>query len=276
MYERTSDFHRVSVTDNNGVRLLKFERNQQSSMRIDDPYETDIEYVAYFHLTLALKPDARRVLVIGLGGGSLVKRMWRDYPELTIDAVEIDPEVAEVAHELFEVPRDEPRVHVHVGDGRDYLQGSDTTYDIIVVDAFDDDHIPAHLLTEEFMRELRDHLAEDGAIAYNVIGSVHGDHSKAFRSLHRTASNVWRRIWVFPVGLQASGPILLAFGCNIVMLATDADVDADELLRRIGQRVDGRVTVASFAGLGKDLYQGAIRTGDVPILTDPPKGRRRS
>jgi spermidine synthase len=273
MYEHTSPFHRLQVTDNNGVRLLKFERNQQSSMRLDDPFESDIEYIDYFHLALAVHPSATRTLVIGLGGGSVVKRMWRDYPQMHLDAVEIDPDVAEVAHELFEVPHDE-RIRVLVGDGREVLRASDEVYDLIVVDAFDDDRIPPHLLTEEFLRELRDHLSEGGVVAYNVIGSIHGDHSKPFRSFHRTLSNVWRNVWMFPVGLSANGPIMLAFGGNIVLLASDSEVSVEELLLRIEQRVDGRVTVKGFPGFGEDLYKGQIRSGDVPLLTDPQKRRR--
>ncbi|MDR3686548.1 MAG: fused MFS/spermidine synthase [Coriobacteriia bacterium] len=270
MYEHISPFHRLAVTDNNGVRLLKFERNQQSSMRLDDPFDTDIEYVAYFHIALAIQPAATRVLVLGLGGGTVVKRMWRDYPEMRIDAVEID---AEVAFELFELPRDE-RIAVFVGDGREYVRTTIETYDIIIVDAFDDDHVPPHLLTEEFLRELRDRLAEKGVVAFNLIGSVHGEHSKPFRSFHRTISNVWRNVWMFPVGLWANGPIQLAYGCNIVLFASDVELSAEELLVRIAKRVDGRVSVKSFALLGKDLYQGQIRSGDVGLLLDPPSRRR--
>jgi len=273
MYEHTSPFHRIKVTDNNGVRLLKFERNQQSSMRLDDPFESDIEYVAYFHLALAVQPKATRVLAIGLGGGSVVKRMWRDYPEMRIDAVEVDPEVVDVAYELFNLPRDE-RIRVIVGDGREVLRCSNDTYDVVIVDAFDDDRIPPHLLTEQFLYEVRDHLSPDGVVVYNVIGSVHGDHSKPFRSFYRTLANVWGNVWLFPVGLWANGPIMLAFGGNIIVLASDIELSVGELLTRIANRVNGRVTVKPFGLLGKDLYQGQIRSGDVPILSDPPKRKR--
>lgn len=273
MYEFSSPFHEIKVADNNGTRLLKFERNQQSSMRLDDPFESDIEYVAYFHLALAIQPAAKRALVIGLGGGSVVKRMWRDYPQMRLDAVEIDSEVVAVAYELFELPRDE-RIRVVVGDGREFMRDVAETYDIVIVDAFDDDHVPPHLLTEEFLREVRDHLAEDGVVAVNLIGSVHGDHSKPFRSFYRTVSNVWRNVWLFSVGLWANGPIQLASGCNIVLFASDAELTVEELLLRIAKRVDGRVSVKGFGGFGKDLYQGEIRSGDVPLLTDPPTRKR--
>jgi len=269
--EIDSPYHRLRVTDNDGVRLLKFEHNQQSSMHLDDPYQTDIEYVGYLHLTIAAAPWATRVLVIGLGGGSLVKRMWRDYPWMRIDAVEIDPEVVIVARELFALP-DDDRVRVFTEDGRTFVSTSVDSYDIIVVDAFDDDHVPRQLLTEEFMRDCRDLLTPNGVIAYNVIGALYGPHSKSFRSLYRTVANVWRRIWIFPLGISDDQADKTR---NIVMLASSADLSDDDLLARIGDRLGGIVTVPAFERFGEDLYRGPIRTGDVPILSEPPRCTRR-
>jgi len=241
-------------------------------MRIDDPYETDILYVGYLHLTMAVKPDAARMLAIGLGGGSLVKRMWRDYPWLHIDAVELDPTVVEIAHAFFALPED-PRIRVIVGDGRAVLATSSETYDIIVIDAFDDDRVPRPLVTEEFMRLCRDHLSPDGVIAYNVFGSVYGPHSRHFRGMHRTASNVWRNIWTFPVDIATDARDQTR---NIVMLASDAALTVDELQDRIADRVGGLVTVPGFERFAEDLYLGKIRTGDVPLMLDeqPPSRKR--
>jgi spermidine synthase len=270
MYEHTSAYHRFQIVENAAWRTLVFERNQQSSMALDDPFETDIEYVEYFHLAMAVKPDAVRTLVIGLGGGTVVKRMWRDYPKMRIDAVEIDEEIVEVAHELFALPVDE-RIRIIVGDGRVFVQSSLDTYDIAIVDAFDDDRIPRHLTTEEFMRELRDRLTPDGVAVWNVIGSLAGQNSKSFRSLYRTVSNVWRSVWVFPVGYSddPSGA-----GNNIIVLATDAELTAEELLERIASRVDGLVTVRAFHLFGEDLYRGSIRRGDVPLIVDEPGAKK--
>ena len=71
--------------------------------------------------------------------------------------------------------------------------------DILIVDAFDDDHVPIPLRTEEFLRTARDRLEDGGVIAYNVIGAISGDRSKAFRSLYRMLRNAWREVWVFNV-----------------------------------------------------------------------------
>lgn len=240
-------------------------------MRLDDPYATDIEYVAFLHLTLAVVPQPTRALVIGLGGGTFVKQLWRDHPQLHIDAVEIDAEVAAIAREFFALP-DDPRIAVHVGDGRTFLESSGDTYDIIVVDAYDDDHIPRPLTTEEFMRLAYAHLAPGGVVAYNVIGTVAGAQSKHLRSLHRTASNVWHSIWLFRVDAAVPGEQCPE---NVILLASDAELGDDALLERIADRVGGAVSVPGFECFGERLYRGPLRTGDVPIITDPRTRRRR-
>ncbi|MDZ4178141.1 MAG: fused MFS/spermidine synthase [Coriobacteriia bacterium] len=265
-YSHTSTHHRLHVADNNGVRTLRFERNQQSSMRLDDTFATDIEYVGYLHLTRAVVPDPARALVIGLGGGMFVKQLWRDHPALIIDAVELDSEVVAIAREFFALP-DDPRINVHVGDGREWLEASGASYDIIVVDAYDDDRIPVALTTEGFMHSAVTHLNPGGVIAYNIIGAISGSKSKPLRSLYRTAANVWRTVWLFTVdAIDPGGPRPE----NVVLLASDASLPDEELCARIADRVGGRVSVPDFERFGEHLYRGPIRTGDVPILTDPP------
>lgn len=271
-YSHTSAFHTMHVYEHAGARILQFERNRQSSMLLDDPYETDIEYVAYLHLTLAVTPHATRTLVIGLGGGSLVKRMWRDYPWMSIDAVELDAEVVEVARAFFELPEDDDRLRVIVGDGRAHLERTAQTYDIVVIDAFDDDHIPRPLTTDEFLRTVRGRLSADGVVAYNVIGALSGPTSRSLRALYRTMANVWRRVWLFTVNALEPGGIQPE---NVVILASDAPLSDEELLARIASRADGRVGVPGFETFGRDLHTAPVRLGDVPILTDPP-GRRRT
>ena len=68
-------------------------------------------YTDYLDLGLAHRPAARDVLFIGLGGGSAPKRMWRDFPRLRLQAVELDPDVVAAAYRWFELPRD-PRLAV--------------------------------------------------------------------------------------------------------------------------------------------------------------------
>jgi spermidine synthase len=265
VHRKDTQYHRLLVIDEEEERILKFDRSRQSSMYLDDPFETSFDYPNYLHLTLALKPDARRVLIVGLGGGSLVKRMWRDYPQMEIDVVEIDPEVVDVAETYFAMPEDE-RIRIEVEDGRRFLQQTEKTYDIIVMDAYYADALPAHLTTVELFREAKARLAPGGVLAYNIIGSVENDKSKLFRSMYRTADTVWDRLWVFPIGIGTDG--LHGVNRNIIVMASDARLTRQELLGRIENRVGGRVTVPGFEQFGADLYEEPVKIGDVPLLTD--------
>ncbi len=234
-------------------------------MYLDAPFETDFDYPAYLHLTIAVKPDATRACMIGLGGGTVAKRMWRDYPQMTIDAVEIDPRVADIARTSFALP-DDDRLRVHISEGRAFLEESRHTYDIVIVDAFDDEHVPAQLATEEFHRVVLGRLAGDGVLAYNMHGSVTGDHSRPFRRLYRTLRGSFAHVWPFIVGLsRGGGP---ASHSEIILLATNAPLTAGELRARIASRVDGRVSVAEFHEFGRDLYEGPVRGGDVAPYLD--------
>jgi spermidine synthase len=250
VFRVTSHYNDIVVTERGFIRTLSFGGHRQSSMYLDAPFDTDFEYPSYFHLTLAVVPGARRALAIGLGGGTVVKRMWRDYPAMRIDAVEMDPAVVDVARRYFELPEDE-RIRVFVDDGRRFAETCSDTYDIIVIDAFDGDELPPPLADEGFMLALRQRLSPRGAVIYNVMGAVQGDASAPFSEIHRLLSEAWQRVWVFVVdeGVAADG---LA---NVLLLATDAPLTTDTLRARITSRVDGRVSVPAFHLFGSDLWE---------------------
>ncbi len=260
-----TQYHRVTVTEDDEARHLRFDRSHQSAIYLDDEYESAIRYPDYLHLALAVRPEPERVLVLGLGGGTVVKRMWRDYPDVRIDAVEIDPVVVDVAERYFGLPEDE-RVRVFVEDARRYVQRCEETYDIVMIDAYYADGLPFHLTTREFFDEVDGVLAPGGVVAYNVISSVEGERSELFRSMYRTAQESWDRLWVFPIGLGGDGNLLT--NRNIIVLATDAEVSRGELVDRIADRVGGSVSIEGFAGMRDDLYTGVIEMADVPLLTD--------
>ena len=265
LFRADTQYHRITVTEGDGARHLRFDHSHQSAISIDDPYESRIRYPDYMHLAMALKPDAARVLVLGLGGGAITKRFWRDYPGVSVDSVEIDPVVVDVARKYFWLPEDE-RSRVFVEDARRYVQATDETYDIVIVDAYYSDALPFHLTTEEFLTEVKGVMAPDGVIAYNVISSAEGSGSDLFRSMYRTAQGVWDDIWVFPIGIGEDG--VTGTRRNIIVLATDTRVSEDELRDRIKSRVDGAVSIAGFAGMADDLYTGTVLVEDVPLLTD--------
>ena len=172
-------------------------------MYVDDPYKTRFEYSDYLQLPFAYRPETKRVLYIGLGGGSALKRTWRDFPSMQVDAVEIDPEVVDVAYEFFELPRD-PRLKVRsrtAAASSPRTTGPGTSSSI---DAFYSDSIPFHLATREFLELARSRLAPGGLIATNIIGAVQGPDSRLFRSMLRTYRAVFPAVNIHPV-IDAGG-----------------------------------------------------------------------
>lgn len=265
LYRRDTQYHRITVTEADGVRHLRFDASNQSAIDLSDGYTSAIAYPNYMDIALALNPDARRVLVLGLGGGAITKRWWRDYPALSIDSVEIDEAVIDVSKRFFGLPDDE-RLRIFNQDARRFVQTSLDTYDVVIVDAYYADSLPFHLTTDEFFGEVKARMSPDGVLAYNVIGSVTGDDSRLFRSMYYTVRGHWEDLWVFPIGLRGTGET--AKRRNIIVLATDAPMTRGELVDRIVNRVDGRVRIDGFPDFARDLYTGVVPLGDVPKLTD--------
>lgn len=265
LFRADTEYHRITVTADAEARHLRFDRSHQSAVSIADPFVSTIRYPDYMHLAMALKPDAERVLILGLGGGSITRRFWRDYPGVRVDTVEIDPVVVDVAYEYFWLPTDE-RLRVFTEDARRYVQQTDDTYDIVIMDAYYADALPYHLTTDEFFREVKRVMSPDGVLAYNLISAPAGEGSDLFRSMYRTASGVWSNLWVFPIGYGFDHDATARR--NILVFATDAPVTRDELLPRIAGGVDGRVTVEGFPEMLYDLYEDPVPVADVPLLTD--------
>ena len=270
LFRADTQYHRITVTEDAEVRHLRFDSSHQSALEIADPYVSRIRYPDYMHLALALKPDPERVLVLGLGGGAITKRFWRDYPDVQVDSVEIDPVVVDVARRYFWLPEDE-RLRIFTEDARRYVQRTGETYDIVIVDAYYSDSLPFHLTTDEFLREVRAVMAPDGVIAYNVISATEGDGSELFRSMYRTAEGVWDDLWVFPIGIGGDAGAGAAAGAarrNIIVLASDTRLPESELRARIADRVGGIVTIRDFEAMADDLYTQPVPVADVPLLTD--------
>jgi hypothetical protein len=184
---------------------------------------------------------------------------------MTVDSVEIDPVVVDVARRYFGLP-DDPRLGVFTADARRYVQTTDKKYDVVIVDAYYAESLPFHLTTTEFLQEVKSRMAPDGVLAYNVISPVSGPTSKLFRTTYRTAGGVWDHLWAFPIGLSKDGDAEKRR--NVIVLASDADLTKAELLRRIATSVDGRVKLDGFSGFSADLYSKIVPLGDVPVMTD--------
>jgi spermidine synthase len=265
IYSKNTRYHGLSVVDDGDSRHLRFESSFQSGMYLDNPFRTRYEYTDFLQLPLAYNPRARKILSIGLGGGSLQKRMWRDFPNVDQQVVELDPVVRDVAYRYFKLPRN-PRLRVTVEDGRRFLQQHDERWDAIVIDAYFSDSLPFHLTTLEFVELARSRLAPGGVIASNLIGAVAGEGSKLFRAMYKTYRAVFPTVVVHPVREQGDDDSSLR---NLIVVAGDgAAPGQDVLLRRWRELRSRSPKAADLTKAIRGRHEGLVATRDVPVLTD--------
>jgi spermidine synthase len=265
IYEITSTYHHIRVVDQAGIRTLFFDNAPQTQLALQDPLKGHFEYTEFFHLAWLWNPHLTNVLMIGLGGGSAQRAFAHYYPDLTLQTVEIDPAVLQVARDYFEF-KETPRQQVAVSDGRVFLRRSQARYDLIVLDAYVEGRygssIPQHLATKEFFELVRDHLSTNGVMAYNVIGSPRNFRADLIGAIHRTISTAFPQVYVFQAVSSQ----------NVVLIATRARgrFDLEALRRQAGLLVQvRRVTMPTFRQRLESLQTTPLPSAAVsPVLTD--------
>jgi len=177
LHSERSLYREVLVYEQDGQRCMCFTRHcrigRQSCMDMRQPDFITLNYPRMMLGALFLKPQPRSILIVGLGGGTLPRALSKLLPQTSIDVVEIDPAVTRVAQRFFDFKAG-PHTRVIVADGRVYVKRAireRLQYDLIMLDAFDHEYIPEHLLTQEFLREVKTLLAPGGVLAANTFSS---------------------------------------------------------------------------------------------------------
>lgn len=108
-----------------------------------------------------------KILVIGLGCGTIARALKNLHKDVTIHGVEIDKKVIEIGKKWFNL--DEHVDEIFLEDGENYLDQNNEEYDYIVIDCFVKSSIPLHMCTPRFMKKLRKNLSTKGTISFNTI-----------------------------------------------------------------------------------------------------------
>lgn len=204
---KSSPYNTIVVTeDGQGLRTLFFgNRVKQSVVKVGDPDHVELAYARVMPAGLALVERPRRILIVGLGGGTIPSLLHKHYPKATIDVVDIDPVVVEVAKRYFGF-REDRTMRAHVQDGRRFIEECRDPYDLIFLDAFGSDNIPYDLATREFLQAVRRALTPKGV----ALGNVWSRSSNAlYDSMVRTYQDVFDGLYVLDVE-GASNKILIA------------------------------------------------------------------
>jgi spermidine synthase len=265
VFETTSPYHHVQVIDREGLRFLSFDGSMETRMSLRNPLQGHFEYTEHFQMPVLWRPEMKNVLMIGLGGGSTQRAFQHYFPDVTVDTVEIDPTVVQVAKKYFPV-KESPTLKIHVSDGRVFLRRSEAKFDVIIMDAYVKSRygsfIPYHLATKEFFDLASAHLSEDGALAYNVIGKLQGWQADIVGAVYKTMKSVFPEVYFFPSTESQ----------NVVLIGTKSPQKAtfDLLQKKANDLINKkRVLLPSFRvrlrSFRPDPPPSAERS---PILTD--------
>lgn len=162
----------VEVSEKDGVRRMHFgTETVQSAMRVDDPFALEVGYTRSMMAFLLFHPDPQDFLMVGLGGGSTAKWVYRNLPAARTTVIELNPEVLHIARGYFHVPMDDARLQILIGDGAEYLRSNPPKQDVILVDGYDEFSQAAALGTPEFYASCRAALKPHGMLVVNLWGS---------------------------------------------------------------------------------------------------------
>ena len=226
IHEQSSLYGRILVTREGKQLCMQFsaksERRRQSCIDEQAPQRMALHYTRMMMATLLLVPEPARILVTGLGGGTLPKALAELLPNARIDVVEIDPAVVSVAEQFFDF-RAEGNTRVFVRDARVFARRAirdGRRYELILLDTFDGDYIPEHLMTLEYLEQMRQLLSPDGVLSANTFSS-----SRLYDHESETYYRAFGPFFNFTVPGSA----------NRVILASAGSLPDDRALRQAAQ-----------------------------------------
>jgi spermidine synthase len=191
IHQERSLYRNILVEDKGDLRCLKFNvrstKTQQSCFLKSQPQHLVFNYTKLLMASLLVIPEPKRILIIGLGGGTMSNALTQLYPQSQIDNVEIDQAVINVARNYFSFVEND-NVKTYNQDGRIYIKRAllkKQQYDWIILDAFNGDYIPEHLMTKEFLQETKALLSEEGVISANTfsLSKLYAHESATYKAV---------------------------------------------------------------------------------------------
>ena len=176
LHSEKSLYRNIIVEQKGNKRCMVFGRmsrhpDKQSCIDMSNPEYLVFSYTKLVMASLDIQPNPNSILIIGLGGGTLPVSYESLYPTALIDTVEIDEAVVKVAEKWFKYKQTDKQ-KVALVDGRVFVKRQirrNKQYDLVILDAFNGDYIPEHLMTEEFLTEIKQLLTANGLLVANTF-----------------------------------------------------------------------------------------------------------
>ncbi|MFA5170897.1 MAG: spermidine synthase [Sulfuriferula sp.] len=172
IHKAVSELDTVEISEQDGVRYLHLGNDTvQSAMRISAPNALELSYTqAMLGFLLFTSTPPERALLIGLGGGSLVKFLHHQLADIHLTVAEINAKVINAAHQFFQVPPPSERLEITLADATEFIINQ-TDHDCILLDGFDSGCQVSSLATESFYSDCKNALTDDGVLSVNFWAS---------------------------------------------------------------------------------------------------------
>lgn len=212
------EFGPFSIVDRDDQRILQFGTpDPQSIMSLKDPYRLALEYTRLSMMALLFNPHPLSVLVLGLGGGSIPKFLWKHFPKCHFDIVERSKVVVDTCYEYFALPKSS-RIKIHLKDAFDFIRNAENRYDFIFVDLFQKEGISTLVSEPDFFKDCKKLLKNKNSIViWNTWKSMAPE--RMLESLQHIKESFGENVLILPDN-QKENYIVLGFSKEI----TDNDL----------------------------------------------------
>ena len=197
-----SEYSRIWVTNlnvgENTYKTLQVDTGLESYMN-QETGEMGARYLYYYDLFEYYNKEAKDALMIGGAAYTYPMHYLKKYEDKTIDVVEIDETMTQIAEEEFGLDKNNPNLGLITQDGRSYLNYNEKKYDTIFIDAFKGLNAPFELTTYEAMQRVYNSLNENGTVITNIIASLEGEDTDFIEYEYTTYKAVFDDVKLFKV-----------------------------------------------------------------------------
>lgn len=220
-----SQYSRIWVkqiqTEKVTYRTLQVDRGLESYIDTETG-EMGAKYLRYYDLFECFNKDAKSTLLIGGAAYTYPIHYLQKYNDKTIDVVEIDDKMTQIAVEQFGLNINDRRLKTYSQDGRSYLNYSKNKYDTILIDAFKGTNAPFELTTYEALTNAKSMLNENGVVITNIISALEGDNAKFIQYEYATYKAVFDDVRIFRVADMDVNDIQ-----NLILVGIKGDLKMD-------------------------------------------------
>ena len=248
-----SEYSRIWVTNldvgETTYKTLQVDTGLESYIN-QETGEMGATYLYYYDLFEYYNKEANDALMIGGAAYTYPMHYLKKYENKTIDVVEIDEKMTQIAEEEFGLDKNNPNLGLITQDGRSYLNYNEKKYDTVFIDAFKGLNAPFELTTYKAMQKVYNSLDENGTVITNIISAIEGDDADFIKYEYSTYKAIFDDVKVFQVNPNHSD-------------------DEEQNLILVGIKGNGNINTDKEEEYS-ELLNNEIKdfTSDKPVITD--------